>query len=124
MFICDTTSPEMVQLTILGRCQKFDYKRMTIEEIKARTLFIAKKEKIKIDDESLFFIAKKGDGSMRDAQGLFDMASAYCDNNITFEKLKEFFNLTGSEVYFDIAELIKSKDGSGLLNYFDELMNK
>src|SRR5258707_634182 len=124
VFIFATTSPEKVPLTILGRCQKFDFKRMTIEEIKARTLFIAKEEKIKIDDESLFFIAKKGDGSMRDAQGLFDMAAAYSDNKITFDKLKEFFNLTGSEIYFDIAELIKSKDGSGLLNYFDGLMNK
>lgn len=124
VFIFATTSPEKVPLTILGRCQKFDFKRMTVEEIKTRTLFIAKEEKIKIDDESLFFIAKKGDGSMRDAQGLFDMAAAYCDNKITYDKLKEFFNLTGSETYFDIAEYIKSKDGSGLLNYFDELMNK
>ena len=124
VFIFATTSPEKVPLTILGRCQKFDFKRMTVEEIKTRTLYIAKEEKIKIDDESLFFIAKKGDGSMRDAQGLFDMAAAYCDNKITFDKLKEFFNLAGSEIYFDIAEFIKSKDGSGLLNYFDELMNK
>jgi DNA polymerase-3 subunit gamma/tau len=124
VFIFATTSPEKVPLTILGRCQKFDFKRLTIDEIKERTLKIAKEEKIKIDDESLFFIAKKGDGSMRDAQGLFDMSAAYCDNNIKFEKLKEFFNLAESDVYFRISELVKAKDGSGLLNYFDELMNK
>jgi len=124
VFIFATTSPEKVPMTILGRCQKFDFKRLTVEEIKSRTLEIANNEKIKIDDESLFFIAKKGDGSMRDAQGLFDMSAAYCDNNITFEKLKEFFNIAQSDVYFNISELVKAKDANGLLNYFDELMNK
>jgi DNA polymerase III subunit gamma/tau len=124
VFIFATTSPEKVPLTILGRCQKFDFKRLTINEIESRLKFISENEKIKIDDESLFFIAKKGDGSMRDAQGLFDMSAAYCDNNITFEKLKLFFNLAESDVYFHITDLIKAKDGNALLNYFDGLMNK
>lgn len=124
IFIFATTSPEKVPLTILGRCQKFDFKRLTIEEIKSRLRHISENEKIKADDESLFFIAKKGDGSMRDAQGLFDMSAAYCDNDITFDKLKVFFNLAESDVYFNITDLVKAKDGKGLLNYFDELMNK
>ena len=124
VFIFATTAPEKVPLTILGRCQKFDFKRLTIDEIRARLKYIADEEKIKIDDESLFFISKKGDGSMRDAQGLFDMSASYCSNNITFEKLKEFFNLAESDVYFNITEYIKAKDGKGLLNYFDGLMNK
>ncbi|MBZ0204395.1 MAG: DNA polymerase III subunit gamma/tau [Ignavibacteria bacterium] len=124
VFIFATTSPEKVPLTILGRCQKFDFKRLTIDEIKSRLKHIAKEEKVKIDDESLFFIAKKGDGSMRDAQGLFDMSASYCDGNITFEKLKSFFNLAESDVYFNITDFIRSKNGSGLLSYFDELMNK
>ncbi len=124
VFIFATTAPEKVPLTILGRCQKFDFKRFTIDEIKARIKFIADEEKIKIDDESLFFISKKGDGSMRDAQGLFDMSASYCNDNIQFDKLKEFFNLAESDVYFNVTEYIKAKDGSGLLGYFDGLMNK
>ena len=124
VFIFATTAPEKVPLTILGRCQKFDFKRLTIDEIKSRLKFIAGEEKIKIDDESLFFISKKGDGSMRDAQGLLDMSASYCNNNITFDKLKEFFNLAESDVYFNITEYIKAKDGHGLLTYFDDLMNR
>lgn len=124
VFIFATTSPEKVPLTILGRCQKFDFKRLTIEEISSRLKYIAENEKIKVDNESLFFIAKKGDGSMRDAQGLFDMSAAYCDNDITFEKLKAFFNLAQSDVYFGISDLVKQKDAKGLLNYFDSLMDK
>jgi len=124
VFIFATTSPEKVPLTILGRCQKFDFKRLTIEEISERLKYIAKEEKIKVDTESLFFIAKKGDGSMRDAQGLFDMSAAYCDNDISFDKLKSFFNLAQSDVYFDISDYVKNKDAKGLLNYFDSLMDK
>ncbi len=124
VFIFATTSAEKVPLTILGRCQRFDFKRLTIDEIKTRIKQIAEEEKVKVDDESLFFIAKKGDGSMRDAQGLFDMASAYCENDIRFEKLKEFFNLTESDVYFNITGFIKAKDSGGVYNYFAELMNK
>lgn len=124
VFIFATTAPEKVPLTILGRCQKFDFKRLTIEEIQARIKMISEAEKIKIDEESLFFVSKKGDGSMRDSQGLFDIASAYCDNNITYDKLKIFFNLAESDVFFNITDFIKNKNGSGLLVYFDSLMNK
>jgi DNA polymerase-3 subunit gamma/tau len=124
VFMFATTAPEKVPLTILGRCQKFDFKRLTIDEIKSRIKYIADEEKIKIDEESLFFISKKGDGSLRDAQGLFDMSASYCNNDITFDKLKEFFNLAESDIYFNITEYIKAKDGQGLLNYFDDLMNR
>ncbi|HJY64443.1 MAG TPA: DNA polymerase III subunit gamma/tau, partial [Ignavibacteria bacterium] len=124
VFIFATTAPEKVPLTILGRCQKFDFKRLTIEEIITRLKYIAGKENIKIDDESLYFIAKKGDGSLRDAEGLFDMSAAYSDSNIAFDKLKTFFNLVESDVYFTITDYIKQKDGKGVLNYFDELMNR
>lgn len=124
VFIFATTAPEKVPLTILGRCQKFDFKRLSINEIIERLKVIAGNEKISIDDGSLFFIAKKGDGSMRDAQGLFDMSAAYCDNEITFEKLKLFFNLAESDVFFNISTLIKEKNCQGLLDYFDSLMNK
>lgn len=124
VFIFATTAPEKVPLTILGRCQKFDFKRLAINEIIERLKIIAGNEKINIDEGSLFFIAKKGDGSMRDAQGLFDMSAAYCDNDITFEKLKLFFNLAESDVFFNISTLIKEKNCEGLLDYFDELMNK
>jgi DNA polymerase-3 subunit gamma/tau len=124
VFIFATTAPEKVPLTILGRCQRFDFKRLKVEEIIDRLKLISDSEKIKIDDESLFFMAKKGDGSMRDAQGIFDMAAAYTGNNIKFDKIREFFNLVDSDVYFNITGLIKSKNGGGLLDFFEELMNR
>lgn len=124
VFIFATTAPEKVPLTILGRCQKFDFKRITVEEIINCLEKIAEEEKIKIDSDSLFFIAKKGDGSMRDAQGLFDMSSAYCDNDISFEKLKSFYNLIESDVYFKFCDFIFEKDSNGILKYLNELINQ
>ncbi len=123
VFIFATTAPEKVPLTILGRCQKFDFRRLTTDEIISRLKLITKEEKIKADEESLFFMAKKGDGSMRDAQGLLDIATAYCGNNITFDQLKSFFNIAESDIYFRITDCVKGKDGHGLLLYLDELLN-
>lgn len=122
VFIFATTSPEKVPLTILGRCQRFDFKRLSVEEIKNRIKTIVDSEKMFIDDESLFYIAKKGDGSMRDAQGLLDMTAAFCENKIMFDKIKQFFNIAESDVFFNITDFIKKKDTSGLLSYFDSLI--
>lgn len=124
IFIFATTSPEKVPLTILGRCQKFEFKRLSINEIIERLGHIAKEEKVSIDEESLLYIAKKGDGSMRDAQGLFDIASAFSDNKITFAKLKIFFNLADADVYFKITDYIKEKNGQQLLMYVNTLMQQ
>lgn len=124
VFIFATTAAEKVPLTIAGRCQRFDFKRLSIDEIKSRLSYIAQHENIAIDENSLFLIAKKADGSMRDAQGLFDMASAFCENNITYDKLKLFFNLPDYEVFFNIIDLIKEKNAKGLLKYFSELIEK
>jgi DNA polymerase-3 subunit gamma/tau len=124
VFIFATTAPEKVPLTILGRCQKFEFRRLRVDEIKSQLKLIAENENIKIDDESLFFIARKADGSMRDAQGLFDMASAFCDNDIRFDRLKSFFNIADIDVYFKLSELIKSRDAGGVLIYLSELIDR
>ncbi|MCX7877304.1 MAG: DNA polymerase III subunit gamma/tau [Ignavibacteria bacterium] len=124
VFIFATTAAEKVPLTIAGRCQRFDFKRLSIDEIKSRLKHIAEHEKISIDEDSLFLISKKADGSMRDAQGLFDMASAFCENNITYDKLKLFLNLPDKDIYFNISDLIKEKNSKGILNYFAELIDR
>jgi DNA polymerase III subunit gamma/tau len=122
VFIFATTSPEKVPMTILGRCQRFDFKRLSVDEIKNRIKIIVDSEKMSIDDEALFYIAKKGDGSMRDAQGLLDMTAAFCENKISFDRIKQFFNIAESDVFFNITDFIKKKNTSGLLSYFDSLI--
>ena len=77
IFIFATTEPQKIPTTILSRCQRFDYKKISDSKIVERLKFIAKSEKINISDEALFEIARLSDGGMRDSISLLDQALAY-----------------------------------------------
>lgn len=124
IFILATTNPEKIPVTITSRCQRFPLQRIKLKEISDNLKQIAKEEKIQIDDDSLFLISKLGEGALRDAQGIFDMAVAYCGNKIKFSELKEFLNIPGKEIYFEMSQMICSGDTKKLLNYFNELNDK
>jgi DNA polymerase-3 subunit gamma/tau len=121
IFILATTNPEKIPQTILSRCQKFSLLRLKIDEISKTIKEIAGKEKIKIDDESVFLISKLGDGALRDALGIFDMAVSYCGNDIKFSELKEFLNLPDKEIFFNISKFISEGNSKEILNYFNKL---
>lgn len=124
VFILATTNPEKVPQTILSRCQRFVLKRIKIEEIIGSIKAIAKEEKIKIDDESLFLIAKLGDGALRDAQGIFDMAVSFCGNNIKFDELNKFLNLPDKETFFKISDYIQEGNCKDIILYFNSLIDQ
>lgn len=88
IFILATTDPHKIPLTILSRCQRFDFKKIADSEIFERIKEVAKKENIKIDEESLKEISVIADGGMRDALSLLDQASTYSDN-ITIEDIHQ-----------------------------------
>ncbi|MFZ4855235.1 MAG: DNA polymerase III subunit gamma/tau [Desulfuromonadaceae bacterium] len=81
-FIFATTEPHKLPVTILSRCQRFDFKRVTLTKIIARLRYIAGEEKITISDSALGLIARKGDGSMRDSLTAFDQVLAFCSNTV------------------------------------------
>jgi DNA polymerase-3 subunit gamma/tau len=83
IFVFATTEIHKVPMTILSRCQRFDFRRIATEEVVQRLSFIATEEKVQIDEDALTVIAKKGDGSMRDAQSIFDQVHAFCGDAIT-----------------------------------------
>jgi len=121
IFILATTNPERIPPTISSRCQRFALHRLKIAEISDQLKFVAKEQKIKIDDESLFLIAKLGDGALRDSLGIFDMAVSYCGENIRYESLKEFLNLPDKDIYFNTSNFIVTSDFKGIIKYFNEL---
>jgi len=121
VFVLATTNPEKIPATIVSRCQRFPLQRLRVSEISGKLKEISKEEKVKIDDESLFLIAKLGDGALRDALGVFDSAVSYCGEKITIDDLVSFLNIPQKEIYFSIAEFINSGDVKGALNYFNEL---
>ncbi len=122
IFVFATTEVHKVPMTILSRCQRFDFRRISIDEIIARLRFIAGEEKVTIDDEALVVIAKKGDGSMRDAQSIFDQVRSFCGNEIKGPDVLSVLNAVDQEQFFRVSTLIKEKNVSGGIAFVDELM--
>ncbi len=120
IFIFATTEPHKVLPTILSRVQRFDFKRISVEEIVSRLREVADREGIRIDDESLHVIAKKADGALRDALGLMDQAIAFCGNDIEHEELLRALNVVSTERLFQFMESVEQHDaGNGI-----ELINR
>jgi len=115
IFIFATTEPHKVLPTIISRCQRFDFKRIPIPAIIQRLRFICKAEKVEIADEALFIIAKKADGSMRDALSLMDQVLAYSSTDITAEDVLSIFGIVHNDVYHAILKGIKAKDATAIL---------
>ncbi|MCF8262175.1 MAG: DNA polymerase III subunit gamma/tau [Melioribacteraceae bacterium] len=110
IFIFATTDIHKVPLTIISRCQRFDFRRIELQEIKTLLKSIAESENIDIDDQALTLIAKKADGALRDAQSLFDQVASFCGNKIEVKELSRMLNLIDEDAYFDISDAILSKD--------------
>ncbi len=124
LFIFATTEVQKVPLTILSRCHRFDFRRIAIDEIMKRLTFIAEQEKIAIDEDSLLLIAKKGDGSLRDAQSIFDQAVSLCGENIAASQLINALNLVDQEIFFAVTDLIKTKNSKGGLELVDDIVKR
>lgn len=124
LFVFATTEVHKLPATILSRCQRFDFRRIGIEEIMEHLRVIAITEKLKIEDDALLLIAKKGDGSMRDSQSIFDQVVSFCGNDINAQKIIEALNLVDQEIFFQTTDLIKNKDANGGISLVEEIMSR
>lgn len=123
IFIFATTEIYKVPATILSRCQRFDFRRISTEVIKKHLKLIAENEKINIEDDALLIIAKKGDGSMRDAQSIFDQVVSFCGNNINTKSTIEALGLVDQEIFFRTTEIIRQKDSKAAITLVDEIIS-
>jgi DNA polymerase III subunit gamma/tau len=110
IFIFATTDIHKVPLTIISRCQRFDFRRIQLDVIKKQLKKIADEEKITIDDKTLTLISKKADGALRDAQSLFDQVVSFCGNKIDPETVSKMLNLIDDELFFEISDAVLNKD--------------
>lgn len=124
VFVLATTEPHKVLPTILTRCQRFDFKRIEIEQIIDRLRFIAREEKITVDEESFVTIAKKGDGSMRDALSIFDQVAAFCGSEIKHEVVVNALSLVDSELFFETTGLIGENDSKGAIELVSRIVTR
>ncbi len=123
LFIFATTELSKVPATILSRCQRFDFRRISHVKIIANLKTIAHEEGLHVDDDALSLIARRGDGSLRDAQSLFDQVIALCGTSVTLAAMEEALNIVGVDVYFRVTELMERQDAQGALVLVDELMS-
>jgi DNA polymerase-3 subunit gamma/tau len=123
LFIFATTEIHKLPATILSRCQRFDFRRIAINEIVANLKGIAAEEGLSIDEDSLLLVARRGDGSLRDAQSIFDQVVSLCGTAITHQQLLGALNIVDQEVYFKLTEVIKRKDAKGGLDLVEELLS-
>ncbi|MFO8030660.1 MAG: DNA polymerase III subunit gamma/tau [Cyclonatronaceae bacterium] len=110
IFIFATTEPHRILPTILSRCQRFDFRRIAVDEIVDRLEMIAQKEDIEIDRESLHVIARKADGALRDALGILDQAIAFCGTAIAYDDLHRALNIVSSERMFELTDALIRRD--------------
>src|ERR671922_1377739 len=97
VFIFATTEPHKVPITILSRCQRFDFRKVTSSEIAQCLAKIAAQERIRISGEALHRIARRAEGSLRDAQTLFDQVVAFCGSEVRDEDVGQLLGAAGEE---------------------------
>ena len=114
-FIFATTEPHKLPVTILSRCQRFDFKRVTLPKIIARLREIAEKESVTISDASLALIARKGDGSMRDSLTAFDQVLAFCGNAVSDDDAGTLLGAIDRRLLADISAAVFGGDTQGVL---------
>ena len=124
LFIFATTEIHKLPATILSRCQRFEFRRIPVERIRTKLKSIAEAEGIRMDDEALLLVARRGDGSLRDAQSIFDQVIALCGTEVTYEAILEALHIVDQEVYFRVTDLITAQDAPGALAMVDELFTR
>lgn len=115
LFIFATTEIHKVPATILSRCQRFDFRRIPLKTIIGHLKHICEADKIEIDDEAMLQIAKKADGSMRDAQSILDQIISFSGNKVSYEDVAQALGVIHQDLYFQITDLVREKDLRGLI---------
>lgn len=111
IFILATTEPHKIPATILSRCQRYDFKRISIQTISDTLTFYMNEEHIDIEEKAIRYIAKVADGSMRDALSILDQCIAfYLGQEITIEKVLEVLGAVDTSIFINMIDAVKTKD--------------
>ena len=123
IFILATTEAHKIPITILSRCQRYDFRRISIDTIAGRLQELMEKEQINVEDRAIRYVAKVADGSMRDALSLLDQCIAfYLGQDLTYEKVLETLGAVDTEIFSRLLRQIIEKDVVGAISTIDELV--
>jgi DNA polymerase-3 subunit gamma/tau len=121
IFIFATTEMNRVPATILSRCQRFDFRRLTAPEIAGQLRHIADHEGLKADDEALGLLARRADGAMRDGQSLLDQMATFAPEGITAEQVRTALGIVPEDLYFRASDLVFGRDMAVVFEIVDEI---
>ena len=123
IFILATTEAHKIPITILSRCQRYDFKRITIETISERLKELIGKEQLDVEDKAVRYIAKMADGSMRDSLSLLDQcASFYIGERLTYDHVLEVLGAVDTEVFSRLLRELIAMDVHRVIETVDELV--
>ncbi|MCM1283491.1 MAG: DNA polymerase III subunit gamma/tau [Muribaculaceae bacterium] len=125
IFILATTEAHKIPITILSRCQRYDFHRISMDTITARLAELMEEEKVEAEEKALRYVAKVGDGSMRDALSLLDQCIAFhLGETLTYENVLEVLGAVDTEVFSRLLRQILGKDIVGAIGTVDALVNE
>lgn len=124
VFILATTERHKVIPTILSRCQVYDFRRITINDIVDHLQYVADSEGVTTEKEALGVIALKADGAMRDALSIFDQVVASTQGNVRYRATLDALNVLDEDYYFRLVDMFRQGDVAGTLLTFKEITDK
>ncbi len=124
VFILATTEKQKILPTILSRCQIYDFKRISNDDIEEYLHGIAIKENILAEKEALTIIAQKSDGGMRDALSLFDKIASFTNNNLTYKNTIEHLDILDIDYFFQLLTAMQSQNIAQVLSLFTDIYKK
>ena len=122
IFILATTEPHKVPATIQSRCQRYDFHRITVTEIRDRLIYVCKESDIAAEEDALGIIAEQADGGMRDALSILDQCMALAEGTLTAERVQEALGLVGRAWIRRMAGEIAARDAAALIAQLSELL--
>ncbi|MDO8662974.1 MAG: DNA polymerase III subunit gamma/tau [Candidatus Omnitrophota bacterium] len=120
-FIFATTHPDKIPSTVLSRCQRLDFRRISVIEMISQLEKIVAKEKIGVDTEVLFAIAKASDGSLRDAESILDQLVSFSKGTVSLKDVISVLGLVEQDALFEITDKIIEKEPKAVLDLFNKL---
>lgn len=124
VFILATTEPNKVIPTIISRCQRFDFNKVSQKDIEKRLSIVCKEEKIEIDPEAISLIAQLADGGMRDSLSILDQCIAYCSSNITVDNVREIYGVLTTSDIGKLFEHLYAHEVDALIQQIQEYSDK
>ncbi len=118
IFVFATTEPHRLPVTVLSRCQRFDFHRLSVQDIAGKLRMIADSESLSVDDESLMLIARRAGGAMRDAESILEQLKSTRGDTITVADVNDVLGIADRMLYFDVIDRCHERDVFGAISLF------